>query len=46
MSKVTVTGLLTSAITGGMVLGLTFSHFVAETKSQQPISQMEPGKVA
>jgi hypothetical protein len=45
MSKVTVTGLLTSAITGGMVLGLIFSHFVAETKSQQPISQMEPGKV-
>jgi hypothetical protein len=45
MSKVTVTGLLTSAITGGMVLGLTFSHFVVETKSQQPISQMEAGKV-
>ena len=41
MSKVTVAGLLTSAITGGMMLGLTFSHFVAQTKSQQMMTPEE-----
>lgn len=34
MSKVTVGSLLTSAIAGGMVLGLTFSHFVKSTCRQ------------
>lgn len=37
MSKVTVAGLLTSAITGGMVLGLGFSRFVEEGKPRLPI---------
>ena len=46
MSKVTVAGLLTSAITGGMVLGLTFSHFVAATKVQQRLVRTAPGTVA
>lgn len=32
MSKVTVAGLLTSAITGGMVLGVGFSRFAREEK--------------
>ena len=34
MSKVTVAGLLTSAITGGTVLGLSFSHSVAEAQHE------------
>ena len=33
MSKVTVTSLLTSAITGGMVLGVGFSRFAREKRS-------------
>jgi voltage-gated potassium channel Kch len=35
MSKVTVAGLLTSAITGGMVLGIGFTRFVRETGVQR-----------
>ena len=46
MSKVTVTGLLTSAVTGGMVLGLTFSHSVAEAKHKQVMSRMGTDIVA
>jgi hypothetical protein len=42
MSKVTVAGLLTSSVTGGMVLGLIFSHFVAEAKRQQKMIHIEP----
>ena len=34
MSKVTVTSLLTSAITGGMVLGVGFSRFVRQKRSR------------
>lgn len=41
MSKVTVAGLLTSSITGGTVLGLTFSHFVVEAKSQRVVPPLE-----
>ena len=36
MSKVTVAGLLTSAISGGTVLGLTFSHFAAKSRHELP----------
>jgi hypothetical protein len=36
MSKVTVTSLLTSVITGGMVLGVGFSRFVGEEKYRPP----------
>ena len=32
MSKVTVSGLLTSAMTGGMVLGVEFTRFVRQGK--------------
>ncbi len=35
MSKVTVAGLLTSSVTGGMVLGLIFSHFVGEQNTSR-----------
>jgi hypothetical protein len=38
MSKVTVSGLLTSAITGGMVLGVEFTRFVRQAKAQ-PLPQ-------
>jgi hypothetical protein len=34
MSKITVTGLLGAAITGGMVLGVGFSRFVDEKRGQ------------
>jgi hypothetical protein len=46
MSKVTVAGLLTSSITGGMVLGLTFSRCVAEAKPQQVMPRLESDTVA
>ena len=45
MSKVTVAGLLTSAISGGMVLGLTFSHFVKST-GRQRMSRIETDTIA
>jgi hypothetical protein len=37
MSKVTVTSLLTSALTGGMVLGLGFSWFAGEEKDRPSV---------
>jgi len=37
MSKVTVAGLLASAIMGGMVLGIEFSRFVREKRRQSPL---------
>ena len=41
MSKVTVASLLTSAIVGGMVLGVGFSWFVREARSQALIQNIE-----
>ena len=46
MSKVTVAGLLTSAITGGMVLGLTFSHSVAKAKHKLVTPRIETDIIA
>jgi hypothetical protein len=40
MSKVTVTSLLTSAIAGGMVLGVGFSRFV-DAKQEKPVQIIE-----
>jgi hypothetical protein len=40
MSKVTVTGLLAAAITGGIVLGVGFSRFV-EGKRETPLQNIE-----
>jgi hypothetical protein len=37
MPKVTVSGLLTSAITGGMALGVGFTRFVRKAKRQVPV---------
>lgn len=37
MSKVTVSSLLTSAITGGMALGVEFTRFVRKAKHQLPV---------
>ena len=41
MPKVTAVSLITSAITGGMTLGVTFSHFVAKAKHKIALYRME-----
>ena len=41
MSRVTVAGLLTSAITGGMVLGVGFTRFVKEERLQMSVQDTE-----
>jgi hypothetical protein len=41
MSKVTVAGLLTSAITGGIALGIGFSRFVREARYSSPVQQKD-----
>jgi len=40
MSKVTVAGLLTSSITGGMVLGVEFSQFVREERFKATLTEL------
>ena len=40
MSKVTVAGLLTSSITGGMVLGVEFSQFVREERFKVTLTEL------